>query len=175
VATKEENIEPLLRSLLALLQHDDADIVTCCAGILSNLTCNNQRNKVRGDRVFVTWYTLCVQQLIVTSGGVERLLTTLDTHMDNVAITEPALCALRHSTSRHEYTEQARNALRIANGAHTAHTHLHQSHLIVGMPIICELLGCGRPPVTKAALGLVQNLAGCAANMASLRYFCTNV
>lgn len=38
-----------------------------------------------------------------------------------------------------------------------------------GISITCELLGSGNPPVTKAALGLVQNLAGCVANLAPMR------
>lgn len=33
-------------SLVTLLSSEDGNIVTCAAGILSNLTCNNQRNKV---------------------------------------------------------------------------------------------------------------------------------
>lgn len=45
-ATKVEGIEPLLQSLVQLLDSNDVNIVTCAAGILSNLTCNNQRNKV---------------------------------------------------------------------------------------------------------------------------------
>lgn len=45
-ATAEENIEEMLKMLLVLLECDDIDMVVCSAGILSNLTCNNQRNKV---------------------------------------------------------------------------------------------------------------------------------
>lgn len=45
-ATKEENIEGLLKSLIQLLDSNDPKIVSCSVGVLSNLTCNNQRNKV---------------------------------------------------------------------------------------------------------------------------------
>lgn len=44
--TKVDSIEGLLQSLVQLLSSTDVNVVTCAAGILSNLTCNNQRNKV---------------------------------------------------------------------------------------------------------------------------------
>ncbi|KOB76570.1 Catenin [Operophtera brumata] len=43
---KVEGLEALLQSLVQVLASTDVNIVTCAAGILSNLTCNNQRNKV---------------------------------------------------------------------------------------------------------------------------------
>ncbi|KRY10168.1 Catenin beta-1, partial [Trichinella spiralis] len=46
-ATKEENVEDLLRHLIQLLGSSDMQVVACCVDILSNLTCNNQRNKVK--------------------------------------------------------------------------------------------------------------------------------
>jgi len=46
-ATKEENLEELIDSLCQLLGSPDVNVITCCTGILSNLTCNNQRNKVK--------------------------------------------------------------------------------------------------------------------------------
>jgi hypothetical protein len=42
----QEGLEGLLQSLVHLLGSSDVNVVTCAAGILSNLTCNNQRNKV---------------------------------------------------------------------------------------------------------------------------------
>lgn len=47
VATKQEGLEALLQMLVQLLSSTDLSVVTCAAGILSNLTCNNPRNKVR--------------------------------------------------------------------------------------------------------------------------------
>lgn len=44
--TKVDGLENLLQSLVHALSSTDANVVTCAAGILSNLTCNNQRNKV---------------------------------------------------------------------------------------------------------------------------------
>ena len=45
-ATRCETHEQMLQMLVQVLQSNDINIVTCAAGILSNLTCNNQRNKV---------------------------------------------------------------------------------------------------------------------------------
>lgn len=58
VATRVEGIEPVLERLIQLLALNtgalavtpapapDLQVIACCAGILSNLTCNNQANKV---------------------------------------------------------------------------------------------------------------------------------
>ena len=45
-ATNQPGLGDLLHSLIQLLASEDATIVTCAAGILSNLTCNNEQNKV---------------------------------------------------------------------------------------------------------------------------------
>ena len=45
VDTKFENLDNLMQGLVQLLNSTDINIVTCAAGILSNLTCNNQNNK----------------------------------------------------------------------------------------------------------------------------------
>lgn len=44
--TKVGGLDTLLQQLVQILQSADVNVVTCAAGILSNLTCNNQRNKV---------------------------------------------------------------------------------------------------------------------------------
>ena len=58
VATRVEGIEPVLERLIELLALNtgalpvtpapapDLQVIACCAGILSNLTCNNHANKV---------------------------------------------------------------------------------------------------------------------------------
>lgn len=46
VATKQDGLEGLLQMLTQILTSTDINVVTCSAGILSNLTCNNPRNKV---------------------------------------------------------------------------------------------------------------------------------
>ncbi|XP_037283043.1 armadillo [Rhipicephalus microplus] len=99
-ALKQESLEPLLASLVQLLASGDINVVTCAAGILSNLTCNNHRNKV----------TLC------HVGGIEALVRTVIQAGDREEITEPAVCALRHLTCRHPEAELAQNSVRLNYG-----------------------------------------------------------
>ncbi|KAF6203603.1 hypothetical protein GE061_001935 [Apolygus lucorum] len=136
--TKVDGLEGLLQSLVQLLGSSDVNMVTCAAGILSNLTCNNQRNKV----------TVC------QVGGVDALVRTIVTAGDREEITEPAVCALRHLTSRHVESEMAQNAVR----------------LNYGLQVIVKLLHPpSRWPLVKAVIGLIRNLALCQANHAPLR------
>ncbi|CAG5012161.1 unnamed protein product [Parnassius apollo] len=137
-ATKVEGLEGLLQSLVRVLASTDVNIVTCAAGILSNLTCNNQRNKVT----------------VYQARGVDALVRTVMAAGDREEITEPAVCALRHLTSRHVESELAQNAVR--------------DHF--GLPVIVKLLQPpSRWPLVKAVVGLVRNLALCPANHAPLR------
>ena len=48
-ATKQDGLDDLLRKCVKLLESNDVGIVMCCVGILSNLTCNNARNKQLGN------------------------------------------------------------------------------------------------------------------------------
>lgn len=138
-ATKVDGLDNLLSGLVAVLASQDANFVTCAAGILSNLTCNNQRNKVTVFQV----------------GGVNALITTIMNAGDREEITEPAVCALRHLTSRHTEAEMAQNAVRQMN---------------YGLPVIVKLLNApSRWPLIKAVIGLIRNLALCTANHAPLR------
>merc|ERR1719346_602538 len=98
--TKIENLDNLMQGLVQLLNSTDVNIVTCAAGILSNLTCNNQKNKL----------TVC------TVGGIEGLVRTIIAAGDREEITEPSVCALRHLTSRHQECELAQNAVRLQGG-----------------------------------------------------------
>ncbi|XP_055618692.1 armadillo segment polarity protein isoform X3 [Toxorhynchites rutilus septentrionalis] len=137
-ATKVDGLETLLSGLVTVLGSSDVNVVTCAAGILSNLTCNNQRNKV----------TVC------QVGGVEALVGTIINAGDREEITEPAVCALRHLTSRHPESETAQNIVR--NG--------------YGLPVIVKLLNPpSRWPLIKAVIGLIRNLALCPANAGPLR------
>merc|ERR1719464_148037 len=136
--TKIENMDNLMSGLVALLNSTDVNIVTCAAGILSNLTCNNQKNKV----------TVC------QVGGIEALVRTIIAAGDREEITEPAVCALRHLTSRHQECELAQNAVRLQGG----------------LPQIVRLMHPpSRWPLVKAVIGLIRNLALCPANHAPLR------
>lgn len=99
-ATKEMNMEPLLQKLVHLLEGIDVDIVTCAAGALSNLTCNNPKNK----------------SFVCKSGGVQALIQTIRNAGTRDEVTEPALCALRHLTNRHPEAEIAQEAIRLHGG-----------------------------------------------------------
>lgn len=136
--TKLDNMDNLMQGLVQLLGSSDVNIVTCAAGILSNLTCNNQKNKV----------------VVCQVGGIEALVRTIIAAGDREEITEPAVCALRHLTSRHAECEVAQNAVRLQGG----------------LPTIVRLMHPpSRWPLVKAVIGLIRNLALCAANHAPLR------
>uniref|UniRef100_A0A672FLU0 Catenin beta 1 n=1 Tax=Salarias fasciatus TaxID=181472 RepID=A0A672FLU0_SALFA len=138
-ATKQEGMEGLLGTLVQLLGSDDINVVTCAAGILSNLTCNNYKNKM-----MVLNCEICI----------EALVRTVLRAGDREDITEPAICALRHLTSRHQDAEMAQNAVR-----------LHY-----GLPVVVKLLHPpSHWPLIKATVGLIRNLALCPANHAPLR------
>nr|XP_043906971.1 junction plakoglobin-like [Solea senegalensis] len=137
-ATKQEGLDGLLQILVTQLGSDDVNMLTCATGILSNLTCNNSRNKT----------------LVTQYGGVEALIHAVLRAGEKEDVAEPAVCALRHLTSRHQDAELAQNAVR-----------LHY-----GIPAVVKLLG--QPhywPVVKATVGLIRNLALCPANQAPLR------
>lgn len=73
---------------------------------------------------------------------------------DREEITEPAVCALRHLTSRHVEAEMAQNSVR----------------LNFGIQVIVKLLHPpSRWPLVKAVIGLIRNLALCPSNHAPLR------
>lgn len=137
-ATKQEGMDSLLQVLVGLLSSDDINMLTCATGILSNLTCNNAHNKT----------------LVTQSNGVEALIHAILRAGEKEDVTEPAVCALRHLTSRHQQAEMAQNAVR--------------RHY--GIPAIVKLLN--QPyywPVIKAVVGLIRNLALCPENQAPLR------
>ncbi|XP_059089093.1 armadillo segment polarity protein-like isoform X3 [Tigriopus californicus] len=134
----QDNMDNLMQGLVQLLGSNDVNIVTCAAGILSNLTCNNHKNKV----------------VVCQVGGIEALVRTIIAAGDREEITEPAVCALRHLTSRHPECEVAQNAVRLQSG----------------LPTIVRLMHPpSRWPLVKAVIGLIRNLALCPANSAPLR------
>lgn len=138
VATRQDGLETLLQMLVQLTASNDIHVVTCAAGILSNLTCNNPRNK----------------QVVCQVGGIEALVRTIINAGDRDEITEPAVCALRHLTSRHPDAESAENGVR-----------LHY-----GLPVLVKLLNPpSRWPLIKAVIGLLRNLALCPGNHAPVR------
>ncbi|XP_028931716.1 junction plakoglobin isoform X1 [Ornithorhynchus anatinus] len=138
VATKQEGLDSVLKILVNQLSLDDVNVLTCATGTLSNLTCNNSKNKT----------------LVTQSSGVEALIHTILRAGDKDDITEPAVCALRHLTSRHPEAEMAQNSVR----------------LNYGIPAVVKLLSQPNQwPLVKATIGLIRNLALCPANHAPLQ------
>ncbi|KRY07449.1 Armadillo segment polarity protein, partial [Trichinella patagoniensis] len=138
-ATKEDNVEDLLRHLIQLLGSSDMQVVACCVDILSNLTCNNQRNKV----------TVCRNM------GIEALIRTLQQCVTLFEIVESALCTLRHLTCRHPDVEASLNSVRLNCGIPLICSFLN----FHSQPL----------PVIKATLGLLRNLGSNPANLAVFR------
>lgn len=99
-ATKQENLHDLLHKLVKLLASTDMQMVTCAAGILSNLTCNNLQNK----------------RTVVQLGGIEYLVQALRNAKDHDEVIEDTICALRHLTCRHPEAEVAQNNVRLNYG-----------------------------------------------------------
>lgn len=98
-AIREDNMEGLIKLLIDLLNtQSDINISTCCAGILSNLTCNNDLNKMK----------------FVEFNGIEIILRAmLQAGPENKEdICEPAVCTLRHVTNRHAQAAMAQEAVR---------------------------------------------------------------
>lgn len=141
-AIREDNLESLIKHLIDLLNaNTDINVSTCAAGILSNLTCNNELNKMK----------------FVEFNGVEIMLRTmLQAGPENKEdICEPAVCSLRHVTNRHPQAQIAQDAVRF----------------YYGLPVIAPLLQSdqSRWPLLKATIGLIRNLALCDNNLAPLR------
>ena len=94
------------------------------------------------------------QVIVCQVGGIEALVRTIIAAGDREEITEPAVCALRHLTSRHPECEVSQNAVRLQGG----------------LPTIVRLMHPpSRWPLVKAVIGLIRNLALCPANHAPLR------
>ncbi|CAL2027484.1 unnamed protein product [Caenorhabditis brenneri] len=95
-ATNEENLTQLIIKLLEIIRTANDGMTACACGTLSNLTCNNTRNK----------------QTVCSHSGIDALVTAIRRFPDVEEVTEPALCALRHCTARHSLAEEAQSELR---------------------------------------------------------------
>ncbi|XP_035531655.1 junction plakoglobin-like [Morone saxatilis] len=116
----------------------------------NTLHCENDQ---RASAIDIPYCSL-IMTLVTQYGGVEALIHAVLRAGEKEDVAEPAVCALRHLTSRHQDAELAQNAVR-----------LHY-----GIPAVVKLLG--QPhywPVVKATVGLIRNLALCPANQAPLR------
>nr|WMQ53817.1 putative bCatenin1 [Bdelloura candida] len=156
----------------------DTNAVTCAAGILSNLTCNNQFNKMTLFKI----------------GGVEAILRTIEWNLVIITsnnptikisntyypeeLLEPCICALRHISSRHEQAEAAQSAiiqyqglcvliklLEIQLGPDLYHMQTHQSIL----PNLFLSYYNINWNLIKAIIGLIRNLAMSPCNFLPIR------
>ncbi|CAF1370737.1 unnamed protein product, partial [Didymodactylos carnosus] len=154
-----EGMETLLHTLIQLLSSTDLVTVSCAVSVLSNLTCNNQFNKMA----------------VVQYNGIETLINTIVQADDKEEIIEPAvnvkvsiyfyystelffcfhICALRHITSRHPHASDAQNFVRDING----------------ISVIIRLLNPTKYswPIIKSTISLIRNLALSPNNLIILR------
>ena len=120
---------PLSQELVHLLRHQEEPVVICAAGIISNLTVNNERLKLA----------------VCEARGIQELLKVIESHGRNHELLEPAVCALRHLTNNHKAAEAAQRLFLIElDGLHKLGRWLHPA---------------AHRPSTKAVLGVVRNLA----------------
>nr|WMQ53811.1 putative bCatenin1 [Spathula sp.] len=184
------NFDHLLKVLVQILMnapnslqrqgaHIDTNVITCAAGILSNLTCNNQYNKI-------TFFKL---------GGVEAILRTIEwnlalTNPQNVAnklnsnnyfpddIFEPCICTLRHISSRHEEAEAAQSAILHFQGLQVLIRIIEMQlgpdlfHMQSHQPVMPNLFLSYYKinwSLIKAIIGLIRNLAMSPCNFIPIR------
>jgi catenin beta 1 len=141
-ATRLNGLEQLVQNLLNLLaSKNDFTVLTLAAGILSNLTCNNENNK----------------KTALASNGIQILLHNIHTNMSvqKTQLVEPCVCALRHITNRHGDMLLAQEQVRAVNG----------------LNIITQLMCIQPRAwsVIKAVLGLVRNFCSNQLNAQQLR------
>ena len=92
---------------------------------------------------------------VVQHNGVHALINTIMQGQEKEEILEPAICALRHITSRHSHAAEAQDAVRNVNGL---------------LPIV-DLLNPNLYswPIIKSTISLIRNLALSPANLPILR------
>lgn len=83
-------------------------------------------------------FTLIPQTLVTQFGGVEALIHAVLRAGEKEDVAEPAVCALRHLTSRHQDAELAQNAVRLHYGIPAIIKLLGQPHY---WPIV-KVRGC---------------------------------
>jgi catenin beta 1 len=141
-ATRLNGLEQLVQNLVHVLDSTtDFTLTTLTAGILSNLTCNNESNKRAAMR----------------ASGVQVLLRKVHQSLASPKpqLVDPCLCALRHITNRHSEMLLAHEQIRSLNGLRV---------LTEYMSILPRSWPC-----TKALLGLIRNLCSNQLNAGQLR------
>ena len=139
----QDHLDDLLRQLIMLLSSNDVTIVTCSAGVLSNLTCNNAKNKTivcQLQGVTVCYMVSHFLKVIVIKLDLSQqaLLKAINNSDGREEIIEASVCALRHITSRHPSAETAQNAVRQQSGIPMLTNFLQQQ---CRWPLMKALLG----------------------------------
>ena len=121
----------------------------------SNSLTTNTKTKLVYEQLSLVWpdyAILSVHQFLLVSS--QALLRAINNAGGREEIIEPAVCTLRHITSRHPNAEMAQNAVRQQHGI----------PLLVGF-----LLQQCHWPLLKALIGVIRNLALCHENHTVLR------
>nr|WMQ53810.1 putative bCatenin1 [cf. Atrioplanaria] len=183
------NFDHLLKVLVQILMssynsfprqniHIDTNAITCAAGILSNLTCNNQYNKIA----------------LFKLGGVEALIRVIEWNFSSLTnpnaqnkinsntfsedILEPCICALRHLTSRHEEAEAVQTSLVQFQGLSLLIRLLEMQlgpdlfHMQTQQPVMSNLFMTYYKinwSLIKAIIGLIRNMAMSSCNFVAIR------
>lgn len=141
-ATRLPGLEQLVQNLLNILaSRNEFTVLTLAAGILSNLTCNNENNK----------------KAALAANGIQILLHTIHINMQaqKTQLVDPCVCALRHITNRHSDMLLAQEQVRAINGIQVI------TQLMCIQPRAWSVI--------KAVLGLVRNFCSNQLNAQMLR------
>lgn len=139
VATNIGDPSSLAAELVNLLRHPEEPVIICAAGIISNLTVNNERIKLA----------------ICEARGIDELVRVVDMFGRNQELLEPAVCGIRHLTNNHKAADAAQRLfLYDLAGLQKIGRWLHPA---------------AHRPSVKAVLGVVRNLAQRPANHQILR------
>lgn len=134
-ATRVNGLEELIENMIRLVSAPDASVSILAAGLLSNLTCNNENNKVAALRL----------------NAIPVLIRVIENTMSKTEMVDACVCTLRHITNRHAEAAKAHEQIRANNGIPLA------ANLMSIQP--------RKWAVVKPTLGLVRNLAGSAMNL----------
>ncbi|XP_059088483.1 junction plakoglobin-like isoform X2 [Tigriopus californicus] len=144
-ASTINDVKSLIESLVELLEHKDEHIAICAAGIIFNLTCNNEANKLQ----------------VCQSNGIQALVGVIKNLGTNKDLLEPAVCALRHVTNNHVKADVAQTLLL---------EELNALPLLMGLlDYYMKTPPFPHWPSIKAILGLLRNLAQRPGNQFILR------
>ena len=138
-ATKINGLEGLIENLIKLVSSANEVIATLAAGILSNLTCNNEMNKIA----------------VLKSNGIPILINVIEKSYIKTELIEPCICTLRHITNRHQESLRAQEEMKAFNGVNLI------LNLLGVKPYNWSII--------KATLGVVRNFAANALNMQFLK------